>query len=168
MNDTDPTLTLADEVYEVVMIMMSDETPFTVLDISNEVKKTNPTVKHWQVRDEVKKLYDTDIQPYWTRSSITVNLEDGSTAQAMLYHPVSMQSYELDTLYDNQKRSQTLKSNVASSTNDATDLATVSLTVDTPSTSISGTTTIPTPEARLVWKQLFDTQPSSFPKSFDE
>lgn len=168
MNDlTDTTLTVEEEVYAAVVDMMSFNTPFTVLDITNAVKKNLPTARHWQVRDEVKKLFDTDIQPYWTRSSITVNLEDGSTAQAMLYHPASLQTHELDAAYDSQKRSQvSLKPNV--SVLDPNDQATVSLTVDTNATSMTGTTTMPTPDARLVWKQLFDTQPSSFPKSFDE
>jgi hypothetical protein len=163
MND----LTLADEVYAAVQNMMGSNTPFTVLDITNVVKENLSTARHWQVRDEVKKLYDTDIQPYWTRSSITVNLEDGSFTQAMLYHPASLQTHELDAVYDSQKRSQvSLKPNA--SVLDPNDQATISLTVDTNTTSISGTTTMPTPDARLVWKQLFDTQPSSFPKSFDE
>ena len=98
---------LEDEVREVVAEFLEQDVLFTALDVSNEVKKALPFASHRDVREEVRKLYPIVIESCgWTRTPITVNLSNGTTAQALLYHDLK-HSWDLDNLYDAQQRTKT-------------------------------------------------------------
>jgi len=98
--------TLEDTVLSVVHSFMSNETLFTALDVSNEVKKTIPTARHKDVRNMIRSIYGEIIEPAgWSRTEIDVTLDDGSAVPALLYHPLS-ESWNLDELYGDQKRMQ--------------------------------------------------------------
>ncbi|MFA6609073.1 MAG: hypothetical protein WCT07_04175 [Candidatus Paceibacterota bacterium] len=144
---------------------------FTALDVSNKVKEQMPSARHREVRDVVRAAWTSSIEPKgYGRSPITVNLSDGSTAQALLYHPLA-DSWDLDSKYDVQQRAKTsARPQVA---------APVAVTVGDSSVSVSDSGTIvsqpavvptpvvtPTPAATTAseaWKNLFNTQPSLFP-----
>jgi len=97
---------LEDTVQTVVNTFVANETLFTALDVSNEVKKTMPQATHREVRNIVRGLYATRLEPAgWTRSEIDVKLENGDVVKALLYHPLSA-SWSLDELYDDHRRSQ--------------------------------------------------------------
>ena len=98
---------LQETVEEVVEDFMLNGMLFTALDVSNAVKKVIPTARHRQVRDEVRARFADMIEPNgWARTPITVTLADGSTAEALLYHPLA-DSWDLDSKYDTQKRTAT-------------------------------------------------------------
>lgn len=150
--------TLEDAVKEVVSDLVSSDTLFTALDVSNRVKQDFPFATHRDIRDEVRKLYSTDIQANsYGRTPITVTLKDGSNADALLYHPLS-DSWDLDTKYSDQKRNA---------------LAQVKAVASVPSNPIpapSHNATVPaavpqsSSSARQLWSQLFGTLPSLFPR----
>jgi hypothetical protein len=72
---------------------------FTALDVSNKVKETMPFARHREIRNIVRNAWENTIEPAgYSRSPITVNLADGSTAKAILYHPLS-DSWNLDSKY---------------------------------------------------------------------
>jgi hypothetical protein len=181
--------TWEEEVSMVIDGFMQKDELFTALDVSNEVKKVFPQIRHRQVRDEVRTLFLTFIEPKgWARTPITVNLDNGTTAEALLYHPLSA-SWDLDNKYDVQKRAQTAFRPVAVA--QAAVQAAQAATVAAPSaplpirvygalapTPLSNTaaaataapmpgatsmTITPMPTARHVWDQMFQTQPSLFP-----
>ena len=147
---------------------------FTALDVSNKVKEQMPFARHREVRDAVRTAWTNYIEPQgYGRSPITVNLTDGSTAQALLYHPLA-DSWDLDTKYDAQQRAKT-------STRPQT-AAPVAVTVGDSSVSVSDSgsivsqpvtvTAAATPvavtapasiTAHDAWKNLFNTQPSLLP-----
>lgn len=177
--------TLEDTVRVVVKAMLDTQILFTALDVSNQVKVILPHTRHREVRDIVRAMYANEIQTQgWGRTNIPVVLEDGSSAQAALYHPLSA-TWDLDIKYDQQKRAQiaadpvkaaaaaVLPSNtVPAATWGGTALrvptpvvpVVIAPTVATPvATPVTPTTPMPT--ARDTWKQLFATQPSLFPKS---
>jgi hypothetical protein len=159
--------TLQDTVRTVVQEFMDNDELFTALDVSNKVKVLLPNARHHEVRAEVRSLFGTLISLQgWGRSPITVTLEDGvSTAEALLYHPLSA-SWDLDIRYDDQKRAQVAfnPAKVAAAAVSAASTATASVTAPTTaSVTVSATTSVPMPTARDLWKQLFDTQPSLFP-----
>src|SRR6185436_13338799 len=82
---------------------------FTALDVSNKVKETLPLARHREVRDLVRMLYTSEIETGgYARTPITVTLENGDTAEALLYHSL-VDSWDLDAKYDAQKRAQTAK-----------------------------------------------------------
>lgn len=96
-----------DVVLEVIQKFVQNNELFTALDVSNEVKKSFPSARHRVVRDIVRFNFITHIEPHnYAKTPITVNLEDNTTAEAMLYHPLE-HSWDLDTKYDAQKRAQT-------------------------------------------------------------
>lgn len=100
---------LQDTVQEVVDDFMLNNMLFTALDVSNAVKQVMPSARHRQVRDVVRSMFTTHIEPKgWARTPITVVLSDGSTAEALLYHPL-VDSWDLDSKYDDQKRNATSK-----------------------------------------------------------
>jgi hypothetical protein len=154
---------------------------FTALDVSNKVKETMPFARHREIRDEVRNAWINDIEPHgYGRSPITVNLSDGTTAEALLYHPLS-DSWDLDAKYDAQQRSKTSAR--------AANAAPATVTIGAASVSVSNNGTIvtssqsqpvsavaPTPvapapvipaspmNAKDLWNNMFQTQPSLFPR----
>ena len=170
--------TLQDTVRSVVEEFMDNDELFTALDVSNKVKAQQPNVRHREVRDVIRNIFTVEIAPKgYARSPITVTLDNGTTAEALLYHPLSA-SWDLDNLYDQQKRQQKSFNPVAAaaaavaaasatpvgSTPAGTATATVSApTPGAASVTISATAPVPMPTARDLWNQLFATQPSLFP-----
>ena len=164
--------TLQDLVRQTVTAFVQSDTLFTALDVSNKVKETMMTARHRDVRDEVRNLFATDIEPMsWARTPIQVNLPDGTSAEALLYHPLSS-SWDLDSAYDNQKRAQ-ISSRPAvpvqapvPATVAADGTVTVMVTDD--GVTLTGTTiTVAAPVAQQaakdLWANMFQSQPSLFP-----
>lgn len=169
-------VTLQDKVRSVVEELMNKDELFTALDVSNQVKTLQPNARHREVRDVVRNIFATEIATKgYARSPITVTLDNGTTADALLYHPLSA-SWDLDNLYDQQKRQQKSFNPVAAATAAVSAAAasasplpsTVTATVIAPmpgaaSVTLSATAPVPMPTARDLWNQLFATQPSLFP-----
>jgi hypothetical protein len=186
--------TLQDTVREVVQQMVDKDELFTALDVSNKVKQTMPHATHRSIRDEVRHLYafGTEFAGY-KRTPIDVVIEDGSTQQALLYHPFS-DSWDLDNRYDAQKRNQvSVKAAVPPQVVVPAGVPATLVNTTPPShwggalppvaatkapipydpltgkgghsatITVSATATVPMPTARDLWKQLFATQPSMFP-----
>ena len=164
--------TLEDTVRSVVKDFMDNGQLFTALDVSNRVKLTHPLSKHREIREVVRSLFLSDMSPAsWSRTPITVNLSDGTTAEALLYHPLNDQ-FDLDNKYDQQQRSQVVVNPVAATTATLTpsaapsSVATATVLAPAPgaaTVTLSATTAVPMPTARDLWDQLFATQPSLFP-----
>jgi hypothetical protein len=161
---------LEDTVRTVVQDFITNETLFTALDVSNEVKKALPNAKHREVRDVVRSLFATEIETKdWARTPITVILKDGSTAEALLYHSLS-DSWNLDSKYDAQKRAQ-VAAQPFQQAQAVVAQAQVSLSglvlpvgAQVVATQVTPTVvTTPMPTARTLWDQMFQTQPSLFP-----
>lgn len=171
---------LQDTVEEVVEDFMLNGMLFTALDVSNAVKKVIPTARHRQVRDEVRARFSDLIEPQgWARTPITVTLADGSTADALLYHPQA-DSWDLDSKYDDQKRTATsLRATTAvdpvSSLADtvqylnsqpftkAVNQASITATTPPPATPPSFTVVQSAPEPPLsVWEKLCNSTKSFF------
>ena|ERR1700722_13342490 len=152
--------TLQDLVRSTVESWVQNDTLFTALDVSNKVKENMPAARHRDVRDEVRNLFITDIEPNgWARTPITVNLPDGNTAEALLYHPLSA-SWDLDIAYDNQKRAQVSFRPTPST------LPVVPATVASDGTITMTTSTLTataTQAAKDLWANMFQSQPSLFP-----
>lgn len=157
---------LEDTVRLVVESFVNGDESFTALDVSNKVKVQLPHARHREVRDVVRSMFQLEIEPKgWARSPIVVNLDDGTTAEALLYHPLSA-SWDLDNRYDQQKRSQVAvdpSKVAAAAVAAATVVAPITQPSSTASVTVSATTSVPMPTARDLWKQLFATQPSLFP-----
>lgn len=148
-----------DEVLNVVLNFLSSGEMFTALDVSNKVKETLPFARHREVRDEVRALFVTNIEPQgWAKTPITVTLDDGSTAEALLYHSL-VDSWDLDAKYDAQKRAQT----------SARPNSFVTTTpVPPPAPPVVAPVVAPPPPkdtARDQWSQLFGSKPSLFPRT---
>jgi hypothetical protein len=159
--------TLQDTVRTVVQEFVDNDELFTALDVSNRVKALLPNARHREVRDEVRSMFTNEIETRgYARSPITVILEDGiTTAFALLYHPLS-KAWELDTQYDDQKRTQVAfnPARVAAAAVAAASTAPVAApSTASASVTVSATTSVPMPTARDLWKQMFATQPSLFP-----
>lgn len=92
-------------VTNVVQSFISQDLLFTALDVSNEVKKTVPHARHKEVRDIVRAIYSDMQVAGYSRTVIQVTLADGSQVDALLYHS-TIDSWDLDTKYDNQRRTQ--------------------------------------------------------------
>ena len=161
---------LQDAVLDVIKDFVSREVLFTALDVSNVVKKTLPFARHRDVRDVVRAAWSTDISTQnYDQTPITVVLGDGTTATALLYHPLSA-SWDLDNLYTQQQRNQSNKpitvtplttvSGTLSKANDGT------LTVVTaPSNPLPPPVTAPAVvNPRDLWAQMWQNQPSLFPR----
>ena len=157
--------TLQDTVRAVVEDLVHTEQLFTALDVSNKVKVQLPNVRHRDVRDQVRVLFDTWMTSMdYERTPITVTLEDGSTAKAMLYHSVDLWDEDLDKLYDQQKRSQVAIKPIAPTP--LTNIASVATMAPMPgaaTVTIAMTAPVPMPKAHELWSSLFATQPSLFP-----
>jgi len=150
--------TLNTIVQEVVESFMKDEELFTALDVSNKVKLSQPFARHGEVRDAVRELFTSVLQPAsWARSPIKVTLADGSQQTALLYHPLSA-SWDLDDKYDDQKRSQAAVKTTSAK-------APTTAGVSTPVVAAPVAKVIPAPVAvKDQWANLFSSQPSLFPR----
>lgn len=153
--------TVDDEVREVVQSFVNDGALFTALDVSNKVKENLPLARHREVRDLVRSSFNTDMGPAgYARTPITVTLKDGSTAEAILYHPLS-DSWDLDAKYQSRAQASVQPVRAAQAAFASTP------TVPAPPPPASNTTpTIPAPagNARGLWDALFGSQPSLFPR----
>ncbi len=159
--------TLDEVVLETIQSFVRDNVLFTALDVSNQVKSVLPHARHREVRDLVRSMFSTDVEPAgWARTPITVTLGDGNTAEALLYHPLSA-SWDLDAEYDAQKRSQS-SARATTPVVPATVAADGTVTVSpAPAPVLASTPTVPVTSskpARDLWNQLFRTQPSLFPR----
>ncbi len=144
---------LNDVVRETIEDFVQSNTLFTALDVSNKVKSVLPLARHREVRDLVRSMFVSHIEPAgWARSPITVTLADGTTANALLYHPLSA-SWDLDTEYDAQKRNQTSVKTGVAPVQPVAPVAPV-VPVAPPS---------PAPQVKDLWDQMFNSQPSLFP-----
>lgn len=157
------------EVRQVVDSFMKSGELFTALDVSNKVKMALPFARHSEVRDIVRDLFATVMQPAsWARTPIDVTLPDGSVREALLYHPLS-DSWDLDEKYDAQKRAQAavkpgqvpvaapvVPSATVGSNGTVTVTSPVPVTVTAPSVTVLA--------AKDKWAALFDSQPSLFPR----
>ncbi len=156
----------------VVADFVSADELFTALDVSNKVKEKMPHARHREVRDVVRAAWINSIEPQgYGRSPITVNLADGSTAQALLYHPLA-DSWDLDSKYDVQQRAKTAArpmtaAPVAVTVGDNSVSVTDSGSIVSQPVAVTVPSTLPAPApvatALDSWKNLFSTQPSLFP-----
>lgn len=158
--------TLENTVRSVIEDFMLNEVLFTALDVSNTVKQSLPHARHREVRDVVRSLFTSDMEPKsWARTPISVSLDDGTNTEALLYHPLS-DSWDLDNKYNTQMRAATsLRPAAAISlpTQSAPQPAATTVAPVVPSQSAPLPAT-PMPTARSVWDQMFKTQPSLFPR----
>jgi hypothetical protein len=165
---------LKDEVLKVVLGFVAVGDMFTALDVSNKVKQTLPFARHREVRDEVRALFTDELEPQgWAKTPISVTLDDGSKAEALLYHSL-VDSWDLDSKYDAQKRAQTSARPVSLAQQAAGVPATVPAPLPpvmrpTPMPKIvpatpTATVVAPSPNARDAWNQLFGSKPSLFPR----
>jgi hypothetical protein len=161
--------TLDSEVKSVVQNFMQNNELFTALDVSNKVKMALPFARHREVRDLVRSLFTTDIEPAsWARSPINVTLADGSQAEALLYHPLS-DSWDLDNKYDSQKRAQAAVDTSKAPTSLAAKAANVAVTaipglpVPTTANPMPKVVAAPVLPAKDLWANLFNSKPSLFP-----
>lgn len=159
--------TLDNLVLETIEDFMKDNTLFTALDVSNKVKMTMPTVRHREVRDLVRSMFVQYIEPAgWAKTPIQVQLADGSSAEAMLYHPLS-DAWDLDNRYDVQMRSQTAVHTSPTIPAPAT-TTTISMPPVMKPTPMPKVVSTPAPapsmQARDLWDQMFQSKPSLFPR----
>lgn len=156
-------VTLDDVVRAIVQGFVKSDTLFTALDVSNEVKLAMPFARHREVRDLVRASFVSDIEPAsYAKSPIQVSLGDGSTVEAILYHPLA-DSWDLDSKYDAQKRSQSSSKPTATPSNPVVAAPVAPTPVVVPSASNPPVIQANDP-ARVAWQNLFNTQPSLFPR----
>lgn len=177
-------VTLEDVVDKILAQMTANQELFTALDVSNQVKVELPLARHREVRDLVRNKFASHIEPIgYAKTPIQVTLSDGSTVEALLYHPL-VDSWDLDSKYDVQKRSQTVSKPAMTPT--PRDLATQAAGINAapiaglptlmtahplpkvvsnhPSSPVTAPV-VPAPlDARARWQQLFNSQPSLFPR----
>ena len=97
---------LVDLVTSVCKDFSDNNTLFTALDISHEVKKSLPHARHSEVRNIIRDIFISEIEPVgYMKTNIPVTLADGTVVSAILYHNAS-DLYDLDLKYDDQKRTQ--------------------------------------------------------------
>jgi hypothetical protein len=159
-------------VSAVVKDFISAGILFTALDVSNKVKETLPLARHREVRDLVRGMFLTEIEPAgYARTPINVVLDDGSMTGALLYHPLS-DSWDLDNKYDSQQRAQkaskpTQYSNPTTITvNPVAATATIASQVPV-NVTVPAVTSQPDPvvlPTRYLWDAMFKSQPSLFPR----
>lgn len=163
--------TLNDEVRSVVLQFIADNAPFTGLDVSNKVKLTFPLARHKEVAPLVRDMFASDIQPAgWSRTTINVDLGNGKTAEAWLYHSLT-DSWDLDSKYDSSKRSQVAlhPASKAAQALGITPTVPLPASLPVPVTAHPMPKIVPaTPVAKALpmrdqWMQLFNTKPSLFP-----
>lgn len=160
---------LNDVVLSTIQDFINDNTLFTALDVSNKVKEALPFARHREVRDLVRNLFTTDIEPAnYAKTPIEVVLTDGSTVEALLYHPL-VDSWDLDSKYDAQKRQQSAARPLQNVPAPVVSAPAVSVTP--PSAPVAATPPVSTaspipanPVALSQWQQLFTGAPSLFPR----
>lgn len=168
--------TLEDTVRSVVQDFITNGVLFTALDVSNAVKTALPNTRHREVRDAVRGMFTADIESQsWARTPIQVTLDDGTTAEALLYHPLS-DSWDLDSKYDTQKRASKAYRPVAAAQATLAQAQAAITGLPVPVTphpmpkivpapaATPAPASIPLPTARNLWDQMFQTQPSLFPR----
>ena len=166
---------LEDTVRSVIQDFISREVLFTALDVSNSVKQITPQARHREVRDVVRSLFSTEIETQgWARTPIAVTLGDGTTAEALLYHPLT-DSWDLDNKYNTQQRQAVSARPVSLAQQAAGVPQTVQLPASLPVPVVAtpmpqvvpapvAQAPVALPTARNLWDNLFSTQPSLFPK----
>lgn len=160
--------TLDNVVRETVQQFVKDGLLFTGLDVSNKVKETLPFARHSEVSELVRLSFASEFEPAgYAKSPINVTLSDGSTRTAMLYHSLA-DSWDLDTKYGDQKRSQTaVKPNAVKPVAvPATVTANGTVVVKPVSPAMPAPAAAPVvtqAQARDLWAGMFNSQPSLFP-----
>jgi len=156
-----------DSVRSIVKNFMDSNMLFTALDISNEAKKVFPQMRHRDAREVVRSMFASDMEPNgWARTDIPVTLADGSKQTALLYYPLSA-SWDLETLYDDQKRTQTSTKTVQAPAAQAAGDAVAQLVnavASSPVTVAQAVVTQAANTAHDLWKTMFQTKPSLFPR----
>jgi hypothetical protein len=161
--------TLEQEVRSTIESFMKNGELFTALDVSNVVKQSLPFARHREVRDIVRALYASDMQTAgYARTPIAVILEDQTTAEALLYHPVS-DTWNLDAKYDDQKRAQASMKplpalNIAPTPVTAVTPVTVPVVQAVVAPTVTPVVAAPAPLARDQWNAMFNSAPSLFPR----
>lgn len=157
---------LEDEVLNIVCDFIDNGVLFTALDVSNKVKEKIPSVRHREVRDIVRNLWNSHMQvaanPY-AKTSINVTLKDGSVVQALLYHPIS-DSWDLDNKYDVQKRAQ-VATIPKKDNSDNTQVNNVAQPVQSGTIPQQTQTNVQPLSPRDAWAQAFASQPSIFSRN---
>jgi hypothetical protein len=161
-------ITLEEVVQATIGDFILHNVLFTALDVSNKVKEELPMARHRDVRDLVRALFTSVIDPAsYAKTPIEVTLDDGNKVEALLYHPL-VDSWDLDTKYNDQKRAQRaarpgqnlpVAPAVATIANDGTITVNASSTVVTPVAPIPSTI-----NTRDLWSNMFQAQPSLFPR----
>jgi hypothetical protein len=161
-------LKVEDVVSETVQEFIRDGVLFTALDVSNKVKDSLPLARHREVRDLVRAAFTTEIEPAgYARTPISVTLADGSTTEALLYHPLA-DSWDLDNKYGAQQRSAAAVRPVQAAQTVVGSTSTTTVvspsTIPAPPASVAPVT-IPAPagNARALWDAMFKSTPSLFP-----
>lgn len=167
---------LHDKVLEVVQKFIQNGESFTALDVSNAVKLDMPNARHREVRDVVRGLVPTDLNVAgYGNTTIKVKLPNGSETPAVCYHPLQ-DSWDLDAKYDAKKRAQAAlkpgavpavvvpaaaQAVVASVVAAQTQPVVSSAAPATPVVKVAPPVQTP---ARVLWDNLFKSQPSLFPR----
>lgn len=164
---------LDDVVKLVIQDFVTNNVLFTALDVSNKVKESLPFARHREVRDLVRVLFSSDIEPAtYAKTPINVSLADGSSVEAILYHPLA-DSWDLDAKYDAQKRNQTAVRpgqnvpapvSVPAVTHSVPLATAASVQPSSPVAAVTPTPASPALPAAVQWQHLFGTQPSLFPR----
>ena len=155
--------TVDNVVRSTIQDFIRDGVLFTALDVSNKVKEVLPFARHREVRDLVRASFTTDIEPAsYARTPITVTLDDGTTAEALLYHPL-VDSWDLDAKYDAQRRAQTSVRPGQVAQPVVTDPAPTPAAPAAP-TPVVATAVAPPTNSRGLWDVMFKSQPSLFPR----
>jgi uncharacterized membrane protein len=156
---------LEDTVRSVVQDFISRDVLFTALDVSNSVKQSLPNARHREVRDVVRSIFTSDIESQgWARTPITVTLGDGTTADALLYHALT-DSWDLDNKYSAQQRTATAYRPVAQAQATVAQAQSQAVTIPAAAPVVApAPAPVPVPPARSLWDQMFQTQPSLFPR----
>lgn len=167
---------LRDKVLEVVQKFVQNSESFTALDVSNAVKLDMPNARHREVRDIVRSLAATDLDVAgYANTTIKVKLADGSETPAVCYHPLS-DYWDLEVKYDAKKRAQSAvkpgavppvvvpvaAQAVVAAVVAAQTQPVVSSTPPAPPV-VKAAPPVQTP-ARVLWDNLFKSQPSLFPR----
>ncbi len=147
---------LSDVVRGIINDWVKEDRLFTALDVSVAVKQTLPLARHREIRGLVRTEFATMQASSYGRSDIDVTLDDGTTAKAILYHPLA-DSWDLDAKY--QARTQTLKSQPVPVATPVAVAPVAAAPVVAPIITVA-----PVNPNRHLWDKLFDTQPSLFPR----
>ncbi len=154
---------VSDVVQQVISEFVESNTLFTALDVSNKVKETLPFVRHREVRDLVRASFHSEIEAAgYARTPIKVTLMDGSTTEALLYHPLE-DSWDLDTAYDTQKRTQAA-SKLPPVIVPKTPAGTIFANITQNNVPVATSVVPNSPSAKDVWEELFKSKPSLFSK----